>query len=181
VHIGYNFDPKATLQRPPSLSFLAQWFFNKAEQSFRPAARTTPLRAEREIEVFGREWLGEHFANTATISLPCFLFVHGFGLFRNMSWAIEEMYLMPQYLAATEREKLSSLIPLTLGPFGSSKVDIYKALGFLHDLEAGKDIIIDGQHVFVCALIAAFVSDVVEQQELSSCLSITPSTAAGIA
>ncbi|KAG6150128.1 hypothetical protein E4U37_006391 [Claviceps purpurea] len=128
--------------------------------------RTTPIRGEREIEVFGRAYLEKYF-----ISLPMFLFADGFGLYRNMYRAIEGLYLIPQYFPAADREKLTSLIPLALGPFGSSKADIYKALNYICELEKGKCLYVDGRRKLVFAFIGAFVGDMMEQQELSGCMS----------
>ncbi|KAG6262162.1 hypothetical protein E4U22_000861 [Claviceps purpurea] len=173
VHIDYDFKPKKsqTFSLSNSMApFRVRWFHNQAQRSWRHAMRTTPLRGEREIEVFGRAYLERHFTNTNMRSLPMFLFADGFGLFRNMYRAIEGLYLMPQYLPAADREKLSSLIPLALGPFGAKKADLYKALNFLCELEKGKYVVVNGESVFVCAFVGAFVGDMMEQQELSGCL-----------
>ncbi|KAG6252291.1 hypothetical protein E4U24_000588 [Claviceps purpurea] len=173
VHIDYDFDPDdpQTFSLSNSTApFRVRWFYNQAQRSWRHAMRTTPLRGEREIEVFGREYLEKYFTDENMISLPMFLFADGFGLYRNMYRAIEGLYLMPQYLPAAEREKLTSLIPLTLGPFGSSKADIYKALNYICELEKGQYVDVNGRRTFVCAFIGAFVGDMMEQQELSGCM-----------
>ncbi|KAG6039532.1 hypothetical protein E4U39_007615, partial [Claviceps sp. Clav50 group G5] len=174
VHIDYAFEPdepgtfSLSNSTPP---FLVRWFYNKALRSWRHAMRTTPLRGEREIEVFGRAYLERYFTNEDMISMPMFLFADGFGVYRNMYRAIEGLYLMPQYLPAADREKLTSLTALALGPFGSSKADIYKALNYICELEKGKYVYVNGRKKFVCAFIGAFVGDMMEQQELSGCMS----------
>ncbi|KAG6140097.1 hypothetical protein E4U25_005470 [Claviceps purpurea] len=174
VHIDYDFKftkPDTSTKSTSTAPFRVRWFFNQANRSWRPAMHTTPLRGEREIEAFGRAYLEKHFTNPHMKSLPMFLFADGFGLFRNMYRAIEGLYLMPQYVPAAEREKLCSLIPLTLGPFGANKADIYKALNYLCELEKGKVVMVNGQEIFVCAFVSAFVGDMMEQQELSGCMS----------
>ncbi|KAG6067583.1 hypothetical protein E4U32_003405 [Claviceps aff. humidiphila group G2b] len=108
----------------------------------------------------------KYFANNM-ISLPMFLFADWVGLFRNMYRAIEGLYLMPQYLTAADREKLTSLIPLALGAFGANEADIYKPSTFLCELEKGKYVVVNG--VIVRAFIGAFVGDMMEQQ-LSCCM-----------
>lgn len=55
-----------------------------SQRQFRSVKLTTPLRAEKEIMVFGRGYLEEKFSDPSIISLPFFLFVDSFGLFRNM-------------------------------------------------------------------------------------------------
>ncbi|KAG6238717.1 hypothetical protein E4U23_008060 [Claviceps purpurea] len=170
VHIDYGFDPDK--DKTHSLSnatapFQVRWFYNQAQRSWRHAMRTTPLRGEREIDVFGRDYLERYFTDKDMISLPMFLFADGFGLYRNMYRAIEGLYLMPQYLPAAHREKLTSIMPLALGPFGASKADIYKALNYICDLDKGKHVYVNGRKKFVCAFVGAFVGDMMEQQELS--------------
>ncbi|KAG6069682.1 hypothetical protein E4U16_007516 [Claviceps sp. LM84 group G4] len=174
VHIDYDFEPdepQTFSLSKSSARFRVRWFYNQAQRSWRHAMRTTPLRGEREIEVFGRDYLERYFTDEDMISLPMFLFTDGFGLYRNMYRAIEGLYLMPQYLPAADREKLTSLVPLALGPFGSSKTDIYKALNYICELEKGKYVYVNGRRKFVCVFIAAFVGDMMEQQELSGCMS----------
>ncbi|KAG6291064.1 hypothetical protein E4U09_004108 [Claviceps aff. purpurea] len=142
VHIDYAFEPhepKTFSLSNSTAPFRVRWFFNQAQRSWRHATRTTSLRGEREIEIFGRAYLEKYFTDEDMISLPMFLFADGFGLYRNMYRAIEGLYLIPQlYFLAVDREKLTSLIPLALGPFGSSKADIYKALNYICELEKGK-------------------------------------------
>ncbi|KAG6018680.1 hypothetical protein E4U19_008150 [Claviceps sp. Clav32 group G5] len=174
VHIDYDFEPdepQTFSLSKSSARFRVRWFYNQAQRSWRHAMRTTPLRGEREIEVFGRDYLERYFTDEDMISLPMFLFTDGFGLYRNMYRAIEGLYLMPQYLPAADREKLTSLVPLALGPFGSSKTDMYKALNYICELEKGKYVYVNGRRKFVCVFIAAFVGDMMEQQELSGCMS----------
>ncbi|KAG6226255.1 hypothetical protein E4U26_002491 [Claviceps purpurea] len=142
VHIDYAFgphEPKTFSLSNSTAPFRVRWFYNQAQRSWRHATRTTSLRGEREIEIFGRAYLEKYFTDEDMISLPMFLFADGFGLYRNMYRAIEGLYLIPQlYFLAVDREKLTSLIPLALGPFGSSKADIYKALNYICELEKGK-------------------------------------------
>ncbi|KAG6083416.1 hypothetical protein E4U33_004752 [Claviceps sp. LM78 group G4] len=94
--------------------------------------------------------LEKYFTNKNMISLPMFLFA-------------DEIEHPP----AADREKLSSLIPPTLGPLGANKADIYKALNFLCELEKGKYVVVNGERVIVRTFIGAFVGDIMEPQELS--------------
>ncbi|KAG6174149.1 hypothetical protein E4U51_003014 [Claviceps purpurea] len=150
VHIDYAFgphEPKTFSLSNSTAPFRVRWFYNQAQRSWRHATRTTSLRGEREIEIFGRAYLEKYFTDEDMISLPMFLFADGFGLYRNMYRAIEGLYLIPQlYFLAVDREKLTSLIPLALGPFGSSKADIYKALNYICELEKGKPYKEDSPH-----------------------------------
>ncbi|KAG6277646.1 hypothetical protein E4U47_006954 [Claviceps purpurea] len=68
-----------------------------------------------------------------------FLFADGFGLFRNIYISRYRGTLPYATIPpAADREKLSFLIPLALGPFGAYKADIHKALNFLSELEKWK-------------------------------------------
>ncbi|CAG9996613.1 unnamed protein product, partial [Clonostachys byssicola] len=77
------------------------------------------------------------------VSLPMFLFMDAFGLFRNMYRAIDGYYLIPQYVERSQRNKRSNLIPLTLGPFGSDMADAISGLFHLRELDSGTDVVIN--------------------------------------
>ncbi|KAG6106871.1 hypothetical protein E4U31_000508, partial [Claviceps sp. LM219 group G6] len=87
VHIDYDFEPDEPTTFALSKSrarFRVRWFYNQAQRSWRHAMRTTPLRGERKIEVFGRDYLERYFTDEDMISLPMFLFADAFGLYRYM-------------------------------------------------------------------------------------------------
>lgn len=85
VYIDYDYDQTKQPAEPPlSHNFTIRFIFSMSQQRFRSVKLTTPLRAEKEIMVFGRKYLEEKFSDASMISLPFFLFVDAFGLYRNM-------------------------------------------------------------------------------------------------
>ncbi|KAG6061130.1 hypothetical protein E4U17_002533 [Claviceps sp. LM77 group G4] len=136
---------------------------------WRHVTRTTPLRGEREIEVFGR------MAQSPSIcgrdqSRFCRAYIEKRS---PCSYSQIGVVSSATYVALSRDSILShntsSRRPLE--PFGANKADIHKALiNFICELEKGKYVVVKGESVFVCAFIGALVGDVIEQQELSGCM-----------
>ncbi|KAG6035510.1 hypothetical protein E4U41_006043 [Claviceps citrina] len=170
VHMDYEFDPTQNTSHPLSAAHTVRYFYDSKRQTFRPTRLTTPLRAEKEIKEFGREYLMTHFTDPKIISLPMFMFADAFGLFRNMYRSLEGIYLMPQYLTRDIRNRRSSVLPLTLGPFGSDLADVFEGLYHIRELDTGIEMMVQGEKQFVCSFVAAITGDMPSQQKLAGCL-----------
>lgn len=170
VHLDYDFNPTSPTPPPLGHKFFARYFFSAERLCFRPARLTTPLRAEKELATFSRQYLEEYFTNPNTISLPFSLFIDAFGLFRNMYRSIMGFYLIPQFLEKKIRNRRKSLLPLTLGPFGASLADIVESLAHLASLDEGLELQVGGRTVFICSFIASIIGDMPSQQLLAGCL-----------
>lgn len=94
-------------------------------------------------------------------------FLDGSGVYRNMNRSLMGMYLLLSNLATTERIRQPNVLPVTLGPHGSCLSDVIKALRHMTALDAGVEMSINGQSVFVCAFIHCFIGDMPQQQENS--------------
>jgi hypothetical protein len=171
IHIDYLFDPTSAPIQSPDSPIIARYFFDSQRRAFRPARLTTHLRGKKEIKTFGRQYLATHFANTNVLSLPMFLLIDAFGIFKNMYRAIDSFYTIPQYSQRQYRNMRSNLIPLTLGQFGSDIADTILGLFHLCGLDSGMNLYINNQEQFVCAFVGAILGDMPSQQKLSGCLS----------
>lgn len=66
---------------------------NIRSKTIRPLSQSSPLRAELEVETFGRQFFVERALST-TISLPLVMFIDDFGVYRehasNAHWRLYE-------------------------------------------------------------------------------------------
>lgn len=171
AYLDYAFDPTSTTNPALSHNFTVRYFFSKARGRFRPTMITSPLRAEKEIATYSRQYLETYFTDTSMISLPFSLFIDAIGLYRNMYRPIMGFYLIPQFLDKRLRNRRKSLIPLTLGPFGSKFADTIECLANLAGLDEGIELTISGRRkLFVCSFINCIIGDMPSQQLLSGCL-----------
>ncbi|KAK4232746.1 hypothetical protein C8A03DRAFT_20023, partial [Achaetomium macrosporum] len=132
----------------------------------------SPHRAELELETYGREWVTHNFRpEFQPISLPYFLFSDAFGLYSNMYRAILGVYAILAFFPREVRDSRAGILPITLGPFGSTQADIFESLFHLQELDKGAHIKINGLSRFICAFSLAFVGDTPQQQKMSGCRS----------
>lgn len=69
----------------------------------RPLNQSSPPRGELEIVTFGRSHLLDIFKrDRQSLSLPFFLFIDGFGLYRNMYKSLMGIYAIPTNLTSHE-------------------------------------------------------------------------------
>lgn len=64
-----------------------------------------------------------------------------FGTYRKMYRSQMRIYILPFYIPSSIANKRSSVIPLTLGPFGASHNDSLSHLDYLSELDKGTDTI----------------------------------------
>ncbi|KAF3059130.1 hypothetical protein CFAM422_011711 [Trichoderma lentiforme] len=171
VKMDYDFNPVSPPHEPLTASHTVRYFFDMARKDFRPTRLSTPLRGEKEIMVYGRPYLKKHFVDKPVVSLPFFMFADAFGLYRNMYRSLEGIYLIPQYMGREVRLKRKSLLPLTLGPFAANDADIFESLFHMCELDAGTELHVKGEKMFVCSFVGAILGDMPSQQKLSGCLS----------
>ena len=86
----------------------------------RPLAHTHPIRAELELQHFGRQqferdWDQSNDANIPVVSFPHLDFIDGFGVFQNSYRTLMGFYFTPAGLWWEERSRPGSIFPLVLG------------------------------------------------------------------
>lgn len=83
------------------------------------------------------------------------------------------MYLINAALPRIERDRITNVLPLTLGPHGSNMAEVVDAVGpIIYGLEQGVEFDLEGtgQMTFVCAFTMAFTGDMSQQQKSSGML-----------
>lgn len=92
---------------------------NNSPPSITPLCKSHPLCGELELEAYGRTHF-EQFDKVRTVSLPLLTFIDGFGLYRNTYRTFMGMYFNFASLTFHERTRRANVIPITLGPHGST-------------------------------------------------------------
>src|SRR4029077_19371755 len=101
-------------------------------------------------------------------SVPFMTFIDGFGLYRNTYRTLIGVYAIFAGLSFQERARRANVLPLTLGPQGSSFADVVDALKpGLIPLDRGVETEINGETVRLCAFTHAFTGDMPQQQKNS--------------
>jgi hypothetical protein len=152
-----------TAKNPKSLR--VEWVFREQRPQLRSSNLLHPLRAELEIEVYGRD----HFHSLASQmnqcrAMPISLFIDGFGIYRNTYRSLKAFYITLASLSYAERRKVSNMFTLTLGPDGTSFGDTVASFkGSMHELERGTVVEINGQKVLLMAFIFVYTGDMPQQ------------------
>lgn len=136
-----------------------------------PLCRTHPIRAELELQEFGRDqfisnWDTKNGKNKC-ISVPLLTFIDGFGLYRNSYRSLMGFYEIPAALNSQDRARRANVIPLTLGPHGSNFEDVVAALKALIPLDKGTLVDINGTPTTMCIFSLCYIGDMPQQQENS--------------
>lgn len=137
------------------------------QMRFRAINRYHPIRAELELETFGRARFEEKWDVTRgnrCVSVPLLTFIDGFGLYRNSYRSIMGFYLNFAALTARERERRANVIPFTLGPHGSNFDDVVDALKSLTPLDEGVVLTLDGQETLMCVFSLCYTADMPQGQ-----------------
>ncbi|KAM5349631.1 hypothetical protein ACJ41O_006136 [Fusarium nematophilum] len=140
------------------------------------------IRAEKELEVYGRSWFIDHWDRLAPgsadrpdpISLPCTTFIDGFGLFRNSHRTLVGMYMTLAGLNVHERRRRANTFPVLLSPHGSIFEEAIDALRCFIPLDKG--ILIDsddGTQTLMCAFTLCYIGDMLQQNQNAGCLGPT--------
>ncbi|KAI1819025.1 hypothetical protein F4861DRAFT_534789 [Xylaria intraflava] len=172
VCLDYKFSSKDPLlrQKPCIAPFTVRYIWKESQMAVRELRYSSPHRAELELQALGRAYVVDNFANADMVSLPLHMFVDAFGLYRNMYRSIEGIYFIPQFFDTAIRNRRSSVITATLGPYGANRADVLQTLAHTNRLDRGTRLTVNGKEVFVCSFVAAIIGDMPSQQELSGCL-----------
>ena len=146
---------------------------NLQRRDVRSPSKLHTLRAELELEQYGRESLISLSSEIGpSLSMPFFLFIDGFGIFRNTYRSLKGFYLTPASLPYAERRREKNMFTLTLGPHGATMPDIVKSLeSELQVFEKGVRIVVNGETTTVCAFTMALTGDMPQQAVNSGALS----------
>ena len=143
---------------------LIRQIFNVTRGDLRSINLSTPIRAELELEVFGREYLISQLIKGVQ-SYPLVIFIDDFGLYRNMYRSITGVYAMPAGLPASERQKCFNAYTIALGPHGSEFKDVMNCLHTsLGNMDRGCILEINGQKQAAWVPILAYLGDMKQQQ-----------------
>ena len=143
---------------------LVRWVANQQNCTLRPAFMLHPIKAELELECFGRKHFMDHLG-IKTISLPLLCFIDGFGLFRNMYRCLDGCYVTLASMDLRQRSRRANVFPLTLGPHGSDFGEVFTSMAGLTQLDGGIVLTINGEKVFVIAYIYIFTGDMPAQNK----------------
>uniref|UniRef100_A0A8H7N767 Uncharacterized protein n=1 Tax=Bionectria ochroleuca TaxID=29856 RepID=A0A8H7N767_BIOOC len=175
ISMDYNFDPSYINTYAIPSKYTSQYYIRYAAdcetESLRPIIVTNPHRAELELITYGRQHFVQNFQPDTIISLPFKMFIDAFGAYRNMYRSLLGVYGLPAFYPDHIASLRSSVIPLTLGPFGVDENEVLRSLTYLRELDKGCEIeLVGGETLFVCAFTICFVSDIPQQAKLAGCL-----------
>lgn len=139
---------------------------NIRSKTIRPLSQSSPLRAELEVETFGRQFFVERALST-TISLPLVMFIDDFGVYRNMHRTLTGVYMSLAGMSQKMRNRRVNVFPLTLGPHGSKIGDVLAAIVNLQVLDKGTDILLYGEQVWASAFVHCFTGNMPQQNKNS--------------
>ena len=143
---------------------LVHQIFNVTRGDLRSINLSSPIRAELELEVFGREYLISQLIKGVQ-SYPLVIFIDDFGLYRNMYRSITGVYAMPAGLPVSERQKSFNAYTIALGPHGSEFNDVMNCLHTsLGNMDRGCILEINGHKQAAWAPILAYLGDMKQQQ-----------------
>lgn len=127
-----------------------------------PMAHTHPVRAELEVEEYGREYFASEWdaknADYDVMSCPVTTFIDGFGLYSNSYRSLMGLYMTPA-LPLEDRLRPLNNFPILLGPHGSDFNDVIKALECLLPLDKGIFMTINGRKTLVNVFTMCYTAD----------------------
>ena len=148
------------------------YILNTRSYKWRSSLKVHALRAELEVQKYGRDHLETRHSTTCSVrSMPILVFVDDFGIFRNMYRALKGFYVTLAGLPYSERRKIANNFTLTLGPHGanlSQTVSCFKKA--FQDLLLGKEFCINGECVILNISVIAFTADMPQQAVNSGAL-----------
>lgn len=182
---------------PPRLS--TQWYQVRhmlVNNQLIPMCHTHPIRAELEIQCFGRsifedrwdalkadedgyllrplsmsdeEWEREKesYKWYPIACCPLLTFIDGVGIFRNSYRSLMGFYITLASLSARERTLPRNILALIFGPHGSDFGDVVKALKSMAHLDKGLILEVNGVATRICAWTMAYTADMPQQAENS--------------
>ncbi|KAI9748387.1 MAG: hypothetical protein M4579_007241 [Chaenotheca gracillima] len=167
VQVDYTFEnsiPGSRQYMDMAKSFIVRRIVNIKQKMVRPINQTAPLRAELELDAYGRYHF-EKLSRESCIAVPFLCFIDGFGLYRNMYRSLMGVYLVLASMNNRDRMRRANIFPLTLGPHGSDFEDVIMAIPALRDLDGGMDVKINGEVKTMFAYTLAFIGDMPQQNE----------------
>lgn len=162
VTLDYAFESwVSSRSKSPEQQQFVRRIWNPQENTLRLLNHSHPIRAELELSEFTRDYFVKNFNEKSqkVISLPLFIFIDGFGLYRNMYRSLMGVYIIPASFSSLERNRWANILPLTLGPHGSNFTDVVKAMRALYTLDDGRVLSINQQNVFVSVFALAYLGD----------------------
>lgn len=98
------------------------------------------------------------------------MFVDAFRIFRNMYRSLHGVYLIYKFFPKEICEQRSSVLPVTLGLYGSDLADMFDSMFHMSTLDSREFLTVNGEQVFVCGFVSVILGDMVGQQKLAGCL-----------
>ncbi|OTA53841.1 hypothetical protein K449DRAFT_389592 [Hypoxylon sp. EC38] len=140
-----------------------------------PLCHTHPIRAELEMQVYGRQHFREwdqraSHSSVPVASIPLLTFIDGFGLYRNVYRTLVGFYATPAGFNRIDRRKRANTFPLFISPHGTVFDDVVDSLRTFIPLDKGIEVTIRGQRVILCAFTLAYIGDMPQQNHNSGCL-----------
>jgi hypothetical protein len=137
-----------------------------------PICHTHPIRAELELNWYGRQMFEEKWDDTRpgvlpVVSLPHQDFIDGFGVYRNSYRSLMGFYSILAGLSESERKRPGSIFPIVLGPHASDFGDVIKALRTMEHLDEGMEMEVNGKMVRLCAYTMCYIGDMPQMAENS--------------
>ncbi|KAL7818066.1 hypothetical protein V8C44DRAFT_211757 [Trichoderma aethiopicum] len=130
---------------------------------------THPIRAELELEVYGRDLYekGWDHEQDRIVSCPIMVFIDGFGLYRNSYRSLIGVYTIVAALSGEDRHRQANIFPIALSPHGSNFNDTINALQSLGKLDRGVRATINGEEVVICVPTLCYIGDMPQQDKNS--------------
>jgi hypothetical protein len=138
------------------------------EDGLVPLCHTHPLRAELELNTYGRAMFDAWDDPDRRVrSCPILLFIDGFGIYRNSYRSLVGVYAIAAGLEGDDRHRPANIFPLTLSPHGSNFDDTVRALQSLGQLDHGIETTINGEKVLMCVPTLCYIGDMPQQDKNS--------------
>lgn len=155
-------------QAPQSIiatTFIVRYMINK-KMWMQLLAWASPVQAKLELQAYGRDYFYNNFDSAngnKCVSLPLFLFIDGFDLYRNAYQSLMGVYVQIAAFKFHEQMRRTNVFPLILGPHGSNLDNVMRALQGLRNLD--RSVVLELlQPTRVCAFVMCFLGDMPQQQ-----------------
>lgn len=133
VHYEYKSRVPRQRPRPDSNNYFIRRIVNSSTIKIRPVLQIATLRSKLEILQYSREYLLRTFAKLGqkVYSLLFYVFIDGFGLYRNMYRKLDAFYIILARLSFQERTRRTNVYLVIVSPYSSNIEAVVRAIGLI--------------------------------------------------
>ena len=159
-------------KRKPEQYWMCRRMLDQKKNLIIPICHTHPIRAELELNWYGRQMFEEKWDDIRpgvlpVVSLPHQDFIDGFGVYLNSYRSLMGFYSILAGLSESERKRPGSIFPIVLGPHASEFGDVINPLRTIEHLNRGMEMEVNGKMVRLCAYTMCYIGDIPQMAENS--------------